>query len=192
LLFAAGKHDSNRSEPIAVVHRTYAQALLEAAKAAGRLQPVQEELGDFAAAVRDVPELRTVLRNPQVDPQAKAGLLEELLGEADELVRNFLRLVAEKGRIGEIEEIAREFERLMAIEEQRLNVELTTAYELSDEEAQRILGQIEDASGRKVEATRKVDPSLIGGFVLQAGSMRVDASLRGRLNRLRQELVTSR
>jgi len=107
-------------------------------------------------------------------------------------VRNFLRLVAEKGRIREIEDIAREFERLMAVEERRLSVELTTAYPLSDEEAQRILKQIEDASGRKVEATQKVDPSLIGGFVLQAGSMRVDASLRGRLNRLRQELVTSR
>jgi F-type H+-transporting ATPase subunit delta len=149
-------------------------------------------LGDFAAAVRDVPELRAVLRNPQVDPQAKADLLEQLLGEADPLVRNFLRLVAEKGRIREIEDIAREFERLVAVEERRLSVELTTAYALSDEEAQRILKQIEDASGRKVEATQKVDPSLIGGFVLQAGSMRVDASLRGRLNRLRQELVTSR
>jgi F-type H+-transporting ATPase subunit delta len=149
-------------------------------------------LGDFAAAVHDVPELRAVLRNPQVDPQAKADLLEQLLGEADPLVRNFLRLVAEKGRIREIEDIAREFERLMAVEERRLSVELTTAYALSDEEAQRILKQIEDASGRKVEATQKVDPSLIGGFVLQAGSMRVDASLRGRINRLRQELVTSR
>ncbi len=149
-------------------------------------------MGDFAAAVRDVPELRAVLRNPQVDPQAKADLLERLLGEADPLVRNFLRLVAEKGRIREIEDIVHEFERLMAVEERRLSVELTTAYPLSDEEAQRILKQIEDASGRKVEATQKVDPSLIGGFVLQAGSMRVDASLRGRLNRLRQELVTSR
>jgi len=139
-----------------------------------------------------VPELRNVLRNPQVDPKTKADLLQELLGEADVLVRNFLRLVAEKGRIGDIEEIAREFERLVAKEERRLNVELTTAYELSDEEAKAILGQIEQASGRKLDATRKVDPSLIGGFVLQAGSMRVDASVRGRLNRLRQELVTSR
>jgi F-type H+-transporting ATPase subunit delta len=119
-------------------------------------------------------------------------VLDEILGEADLLLRNFLRLLAEKGRIGEIEEMAREFERLMAAEERRLNVELTTAYELSDEEAMAILEQIEEASGRKVEATRKVDPNLIGGFVLQAGSMRVDASLRGRLNRLRQELVTSR
>jgi F-type H+-transporting ATPase subunit delta len=108
------------------------------------------------------------------------------------LLRNFLRLVAEKGRVGDIEEIAREFERLVAKEERRLNVELTTAYELSDEEAKAILAQIEEASGRKVEATRRVDQTLIGGFVLQAGSMRVDASVRGRLNRLRQELVTSR
>jgi F-type H+-transporting ATPase subunit delta len=139
-----------------------------------------------------VPELRTVLRNPQLDPKTKADLLQELVGDADVLVSNFLRLVAEKGRIGDIEEIAREFERLVAKEERRLNVELTTAYELSDEEAGTILGQIEQASGRKVEATRKVDPNLIAGFVLQAGSMRVDASVRGRLNRLRQELVTSR
>jgi F-type H+-transporting ATPase subunit delta len=107
-------------------------------------------------------------------------------------VRNFLRLAAEKRRIAEIEEIAREFDRLMAAEERRLNVELTTAYELSDKEARALLKQIEEASGRTIEATRKVDPSLIGGFVLQAGSMRVDASVRGRLEGLRQELLASR
>ena len=138
-----------------------------------------------------MPELRAVLRNPQVDQRAKAGVLEELLADADELVRNFLLLTAEKGRIGDVEEIAREFERLVAREQRRLEVELTTAYELSDEEAREILRQIEEASGRKVEATRRVDPDLIGGFVLQAGSLRVDASLRGRLERLRRELVST-
>jgi F-type H+-transporting ATPase subunit delta len=100
--------------------------------------------------------------------------------------------VAEKGRIGQIEEIAREFDRLMAREERRLNVELTTARELSEEEARDLLQQIEGASGRKVEATRRIDPNLIGGFVLQAGSMRVDASVRGRLEGLRHELVRGR
>ena len=153
---------------------------------------MHEQLGDFAAAVHDVPELRSVLRNPQVDARAKAEVLTDLAGDAEELVRNFLLLTAEKGRIGEIEEIAREFERLVAREERRLDVELTTAYELSDEEAQDLIRQIEQASGRKVEATRRVDPSLIGGLVLQAGSLRLDASVRGRLNRLRRELVPSR
>ena len=97
--------------------------------------------------------------------------------------------MAEKGRAGELEEIAKEFERLMAREERRLTVELTTARELSDAEAKAILKQIEDAAGRKVEATQKVDPDLVGGIVLQAGSLRVDASVRGRLERLRHELV---
>jgi F-type H+-transporting ATPase subunit delta len=174
------------------VHRTYARALFEAAQERGRLEQVSTELGDFVAAVREVPELRNVLRNPEIDPESKAGLVEELLGEADELLRNFSRLTAEKGRIGDVEEIAAEFERLMADLERRLTVELTTAYELSDEEAGGIIRRIEEASGRKVEATRRVDENIIGGLILQAGSLRVDASVRGRLERLRRDLVSSR
>jgi len=151
---------------------------------------VREELGDFVAAVEEVPELRELLRNPQVDPRARADALDDVLGGADELVRNFLRLLSAKGRTGQIEEIHRELERLAAADERRLEVELTTARELSGAEERRILKQIEQASGRKVEATRSVDPDLIGGVVLQAGSLRVDASVRGRLERLRHELVT--
>ncbi len=142
--------------------------------------------------MHDVPELRAVLRNPQLEARTKVAVLDDLLGGSDELVRNFLRLVAEKGRIGQIEDIAREFDRLMAVEERRLDVELTTARALSDDEARDLLKQIEAASGRKVEATRTVDPNLIGGFVLQAGSLRVDASVRGRLEGLRHELVKGR
>ena len=152
---------------------------------------MHEDLADFARAIEETPELRTVLRNPQLEPSAKAGILADLGGSDDKLFSNFLQLVAEKGRAGEIEEIAHEFERLMAREERRLTVDLTTARELTDAEAGEIIGQIEQAAGRKVEATRSVDPSLIGGFVLQAGSYRADASVRGRLERLRQELVRS-
>ena len=153
---------------------------------------MSEELADFAAAVHDVPELRSALRNPQLEPRTKVAVIDEIVGDSEPLLHNFLRLVAEKGRIGAVEEIAREFDRLLAREERRLNVELTTARELSDEEARDLLRQIEEASGRTIEATRRVDPSLIGGFVLQAGSMRVDASVRGRLEGLRQELVRGR
>ena len=177
---------------MSAVHRTYAQALFEAAKEQGRLQQVHSDLADFAQAVADVPELRAVLRNPQIEPRAKARVLQELLGGAEELVRNFLMLTAEKGRIADVAEIAREFERLVARDERRLDVELTTAYELSDDDARQILSQIEEASERKVEATRAVDPELIGGLVLQVGSLRVDASVRGRLERLRRELVSGR
>ena len=63
--------------------------------------------------------------------------------------------------------------------------------ELTDGEAQAIVAQIEKSAGRKVEATRSVDPDLVGGIVLQVGSHLADASVRGRLERLRQELVRS-
>lgn len=175
---------------MAVAYRIYARALFDAAKDRDRLARVREDLADFVAMVEEVPELRALLRDPVLDPKEKADALDSILGGVDELVRNFLLLVAEKNRTAQIEEIAREFDRLVAAEERRLEVELTTAFELSDKEAKSIVAQIEKASGREVDATRSVDPDLIGGLILQAGSMRVDASVRGRLNRLRHDLVT--
>jgi F-type H+-transporting ATPase subunit delta len=152
---------------------------------------VHEALADFAAAIEQSPELRNVLRNPQVESTAKGSILADLAGSDEPLFTNFLLLVAEKGRAAELDLIASEFERLMAREERRLSVELTTARELTDDEAKAIVAQIEKAAGRTVEATRTVDPKLIGGIVLQAGSYRADASVRGRLERLRQTLVRS-
>jgi F-type H+-transporting ATPase subunit delta len=107
-------------------------------------------------------------------------------------VVNFLRLIAEKGRAAELTKIVDELDALVAERERILDVEITTAMELSKESFDRLTQQIADASGRKVQATRKVDPTLIGGIVLQAGSMRLDASVRGRLERLRHDLTHAR
>ena len=177
---------------MAVAHRTYARALFEAAKDEGRLERVLEQQNDFVAAVDQVEELRAVLESPELDPRAKAALLEQVLGDADELVRNFIRLLAEKGRAGELHEIAREFEALVAQDQGILDVELTTAIELSQNEFDDLVARVGRASGRKVCASRAVDPDLVGGLVLQIGSRRLDASIRGRLERLRQELTTRR
>ncbi len=174
---------------MAVVARTYARALFEAAKDEGRIEPVRDELATFVQAVDEVPELRALIRNPELDPPTKAAALDAVLEGADELIRNFVRVVTEKGRAAQLDEIAREYEALVAAEEQILSVELTTAYELSDEDAAAIVKQIEQASGQRVEAARSVDPDLIGGLVLKAGSLEVDSSVRGRLERLRRDLA---
>jgi len=99
---------------VAVAHRVYARALVESALQEGRLTQVHEDLRDFAAAVDDVPELAALLENPEIDRAAKASVLEELLTGGDELVRNFLLLLVEKGRIAELHEIAREVDTLIA------------------------------------------------------------------------------
>jgi ATP synthase F1 delta subunit len=168
---------------LAVAHRVYAEALLEAAREQSRVAEVQAELGEFVEAVESSDELRSLLRNPQIEPLAKRDALAAALGDAE------LLLLAEKGRIAEAGEVRDELERLIAAQERVLELELTTAVELSDKEAAKVVKQIEKASGRKVEATRSVDPELIGGIVIQAGSQRLDASVRGRLDQLRQELT---
>jgi F-type H+-transporting ATPase subunit delta len=176
---------------MAVAHKIYANALFEAAKEKDRLELVRDELRAFLQSVKEIPELRELLVSPQVESAQKVDALRAILADADELVRNFLLLVTEKGRAPQLEEIAREFEALVAAEEGILEVELTTAVDLSDDESKKLLGQIEQVSGRRLRATRRVDPGLIGGFVLEAGSHRADASVRGRLEGLRRQLTGS-
>jgi F-type H+-transporting ATPase subunit delta len=177
---------------MAVAHRTYARSLFEAAREQKRLEAVHEELVDFAATVEQVPQLQAVLESPGLDSRAKKALLEEVLGDSDELVRNFLLLLAEKGRSGELPEIAREFEALVADAQGVLDVELTTAIELSERDFDDLVQRIGKASGREVRASRAVDPALVGGLVLEVGSRRLDASVRGRLERLHRQLTTTR
>jgi F-type H+-transporting ATPase subunit delta len=176
---------------VAVAQRMYARALFEAASEADRVDAVAADLAVLAQAMDEVPELRAFLRNPQIDPEGKAEVLGQIAADADGLVRNFVRLAAERGRAGELQEISAELDALVARAQNRLSVELTTAYELSDDEAASIVQTIENASGRAVDATRAVDPSLIGGLVLQIGSHRADGSVRGRIERLRHELATT-
>jgi F-type H+-transporting ATPase subunit delta len=176
---------------VAVAHRVYAEALLEAAKEADRLDRIRKEFDEFAETLEESDELRRFLVNPQIESQSKRGALEDLLAKADRLLLNFLRVLADKGRIGEVAQVHEEWTRLLAREERVLELELTTAIELSEAEAAKVVKQIEEASGRSVVATRTVDSNLIGGIVVQAGSLRLDASVRGRLEQLREELTSA-
>jgi F-type H+-transporting ATPase subunit delta len=175
---------------MAAAQRIYARALFEAAQGQKRIDDVDRDLGEFVEALAETPELEAFLANPQLDPAAKSDVLAQLTEGGDPLVSNALRLLAEKGRSGEIVQVHEEFRAFVDRAQGRVAVELTTAHELSDTDARAIVERIEKASGRTVEATRSVDPHLIGGMILQAGSLRVDASVRGRLERLRRELVT--
>jgi ATP synthase F1 delta subunit len=177
---------------VGIAERKYAQALYDAALGKERLAEVRSGLEDFLEIERKVPELAVVLANPELDSASKVALIDDLLMGAEPLVRNFLRLLAEKERISAVEEIGREFEALVATGEKRLRVVVTTAQELSEKEASSLVSRIEAATGCSVEVRRNVDPSLLGGLVVQAGSLRLDTSIRGRIEKLRNELVEIR
>src|SRR5918999_2165867 len=108
---------------MAVAQRMYARALFQAARDEGRLDDVAADFGALAQALEDVPQLRALLRNPQIDPSEKAGLLDDLTGGGDELVRNFVRLVSEKGRSGELCTMNQDLQALASLQRDLLGVE---------------------------------------------------------------------
>jgi ATP synthase F1 delta subunit len=107
---------------VAVPQRMYARALFEAAREKGRLEPVAADLGALAQALHDVPDLLAFLANPEVETAGKAEVLGDITAGGEELVRNFVRVVAEKGRAGELDKMHEEFEALVAREQNRLAV----------------------------------------------------------------------
>ena len=87
-----------------------------------------------------MPELSELLRNPQLDPRARAAALEDVLAGSEELLRNFLLVLVDKGRADQLEEIGARVRAPVAEHEGIVHAELTTAVELSDEEARKLLG----------------------------------------------------
>jgi len=173
------------------IARVYARALFGAAQAAGRVEPVRRELGDFVAGLAASAPLRHVLADPQVDDAAKRRVLAELTREADRLVSNTLQLLQGKGRFALVDAVHEELEALAAAEAEVVNVEVTSAVELGPEVEERLAAKVAKATGRRVEMTKRVDAGVLGGLVLRVGDVIVDGSLRSRIRQLRQRLVTA-
>jgi ATP synthase F1 delta subunit len=171
------------------IARVYADALFGVAKDHGKLDAVREQLGEFADAVSGSHDLQVFFFSPYFSSAEKRdGIARAVSGAEPELV-NFLELLAEKHRMPVIFRIRNRFDELWAEENRQLEVRLTSAVELDPEIVKRVRDEIERQTDRKIELESKVDEGIIGGLVLQVGNMVVDASLRGRLERLRKEVA---
>jgi F-type H+-transporting ATPase subunit delta len=171
------------------IARVYSEARFEAAKDAGKLDEVREQLGQFADALDENRELAVFFFSPYFSSTEKReGIRSAVSGAEPELV-NFLELLAEKHRMPAIFRIRREFDRLWAQENRQLEVELTSAVQLDPEIAERVGDEIAKQTDRKVDLRTNVDPDVLGGLVLRVGNMVLDTSIRTRLERLRREIA---
>jgi F-type H+-transporting ATPase subunit delta len=173
------------------VARVYAQALFDAAQEGHVVQPVGDELSDFVAALAASPALRGVLDEPQIDTTAKIRVVAELTREAQPLVANTLQILLERGRFGIVQELHRQYQELAAVEAAVVNVEVTSAVELTAATTKKIVARVEKATGRRVELVPRVDPAIVGGLVLRVGDVIVDGSVRSRISQLRRRLATA-
>jgi F-type H+-transporting ATPase subunit delta len=170
----------------------YATAFAEVVTAAHLdTASIDRQLTDFLATWKSSHELREFFVNPAVPAVQKVGLLDKLnakLGMQKEL-RNLIAVLINNDRIGHVAEVAAAYR---AILQEQLGIrpaEITTARELGAEEKSRLVAEVGRLAGAKIDASFRLDPTILGGTVVRIGSTVYDGSVRGRLERLKESLV---
>ncbi|MDY6890635.1 MAG: F0F1 ATP synthase subunit delta [Pseudomonadota bacterium] len=170
------------------VARPYTKAAFEYAHEKGALDQWSRTLSLLAMAASDS-SMGQVLSNPALSSEQKADLVLSVLdAKADGAGRNFVRLLAENGRLSLLPEISAQFERLKANLEKRVDVDLTTAFPLEDALQEKLAKALGTKLGRKVKLTSRVDNSIIGGVVVRSDDLVIDGSVRARLAKLAEAM----
>ena len=169
---------------------TYAEALFEAAREREELEDVLGELRELVEALQESEELRLFFYGGQIPEREKRRAIDALTEEMALSTRNFLKILSDNGREEILEEVLVRYEELVKEHLGKIEVEVTTAVELSEEELERVrerLGKM--LEGREVILHTSVDPNILGGAVFRFGGRMVDGSVRGQLMSLREEML---
>ncbi|MET3978771.1 F-type H+-transporting ATPase subunit delta [Mucilaginibacter sp. UYP25] len=168
----------------------YAKALIDLAGEQKALEEVKTDMELFLGTVKSSPELGAVLANPIISHSKKVHILADVFGsKVNKVTIAFLNIMINKGRGEVLYTTAQEFIGLYDVKNQITNAKVTTASPLSAENKQKMLDDVQKAIGGTVKLTDKVDPSLIGGFVLTVGDRQVDTSIASSLKRMKKEFA---
>jgi len=164
--------------------RPYAKAAFVTAQQAGALTEWSEALA-YAAVVSQDPDMSRILGHPALSDERKAAVFIDICeGRFSEQVQNFVHVLAENKRLTLLPEIAELFEALRAQQERSVDVDLTSPFELTAEQQDKLAKALSAKLDRQVNLSSHLDKSLIGGVVIRAGDIVMDASVRGRLSKL--------
>jgi F-type H+-transporting ATPase subunit delta len=170
----------------------YASAFLDVATAAHLdSSAIDRQFTDFLATWNGSADLREFFENPAIPAVQKVMFLDKLnakLGLQKEL-RNLLAVLINNGRISAVAEVAAAYRKLLQDQLGIRQAEITTARELDPAERALLLSSVGKLAGARIEASFKLDKSILGGTVVRIGSTIYDASVRGRLDRLKEALV---
>ncbi len=173
----------------ATIARPYARAVFEHAVETGQGAAWSEALELLNLFVSD-PAGRRLVANPRVSRERLAGLIFDIGGERlSSHARNLVKTLIAAGRLPYAPHIKAQYERMRAAAEGTVDVALVTAYPLDDGQREDLAAAMQRRLGRRVNITAAVDETLLGGAVIRTGDSVMDASLRGRLTSLRNQLA---
>ena len=169
----------------------YANALADIVLQQGAAEPARKQLADFEAAYKESAELRNFMASPAVSREAKHGVIEKLVARlgASRIVRNFLFVIVDNQRTHLLPEIAQSFEEVLRQRQGIAEAEVSSAVPLNEQQKAALLRNLENATGKKIQANYSLDPRLLGGAVVRIGDTIYDGSVRNQLERLRQHLA---
>jgi F-type H+-transporting ATPase subunit delta len=172
----------------------YARALADVVLDA-KLKPeeVERQLKDFAATLAGSKELRELLLNPSIATRKRVAILDTVNSRigCGPKVRNFIAVLISHERLGALGEILEEYRLEMNRRLSISDAEVVTARPLPEQERKKLEVQVAELAGTRVIATFREDKSLIGGAIVRIGSTIYDGSVRGRLERLKERLVSN-
>jgi F-type H+-transporting ATPase subunit delta len=172
------------------VARRYAQALFDVAQRDGTVEKIEQDLDTIDAALRAEPMLQRVLRAPTIARDRKKALLQQIFGTGvTQLTMRFLNMLVDRRRESILTQINREFKQLSYRFRNILPVTVYVATRLTPEERQQLTRSLTAKTGKTVELSEEVDPSLMGGAMVRLGDTIIDGSVTGHLRRLRQQLL---
>ena len=164
--------------------RRYAEAIFQF-----HLEACAEQL-DLAAELMANDEAERVLDNPSLPVRERQAAVDRALeGRVADPVRRLVDLLVERGKVDLLPRVASEYRRLLNRESGVVSAVVTSAVALNDDEMTAIRDRVQAMTGDTVDLRTAVDPTLIGGLTVQVGDRLLDASVRGRLERLRSELL---
>ena len=167
----------------------YARALLKASTEAKLADSVYAEMQTLADSYMKVPELRFTIDNPVLSKDKKEQLLTIAAGgKPCELTTTFLKLVLQEDREGITQFIAHSFISLYRKQKNLIQAKLLTATALTPETENKLRQLVVGMTNGTVEFTTEVNPDIIGGFILEYDTYRMDTSVKSRLNNILSEL----
>jgi len=172
------------------VARRYAKALLLIGKEDGQAENYREELDSFSVLISSSKELEQVICNPLYDAAGRKKVLQAVIEqlELSGVVRSFLLLLFDKGRIGFIESVNDFYQKLADELKGVARANLVSATELSSETIEKIRGALSKMTGKDVKLEVEQDPTLIGGIVTKIGDLVLDGSIKTQLLNMRESL----
>jgi F-type H+-transporting ATPase subunit delta len=164
----------------------YATALFELARDEKQLEAVGASLGTLRQTLRESEEFRELTSSPLISREQATGAVAAT-AEAmrlDPITTNFLGVLARNRRLGQLGNVIRAFNMLSARHRGETTAEVTSAHPLTDDQVAALKANLKTRLGRDVAVDLNVDPTILGGLVVQVGSQMIDGSIRTKLNTL--------